>query len=80
VFRTLPAFEPFQQAATAEASLVRVLSFLFHGLRTLAAQFFHTRTDRGEIIGSAGSGHVSSLKIGPELRWAQAVYGLVWAS
>jgi hypothetical protein len=41
------------------------LSFLFHGVRTLAAQLLHARTDRGKIIGSAGSGHVSSLNIWP---------------
>jgi len=61
----MAAFEPFQQAAAAGTGLVCVLSFLFHGLRTLAAQLFHARTDRREIIGNAGSGHVSSLSIGP---------------
>src|SRR5882724_4227699 len=59
----MAAFEPFQQAAAAGTGLVCVLSFLFHGLRTLAAQLFHARTDRREIIGNAGSGHVSSYKI-----------------
>jgi hypothetical protein len=62
-FRPVAAFEPLQQATAAEAGLVCVLSFLFHGLRTLAAQLFHARTDRSEIIGNAGSGHVSSYKI-----------------
>jgi hypothetical protein len=64
-FRPVAAFEPLQKAAAGEAGLVCVLSFLFHGLRTLAAQLFHARTDRSEIIGSAGSGHVSSLNIWP---------------
>jgi hypothetical protein len=27
----------------------------------LAAQLFHTRTDRHEIIGSSGTGHVSPV-------------------
>jgi hypothetical protein len=57
------AFEPLQQAAAGEAGLVCVLSILFYGLRTLAAQLLHAGTDRGEIIGNAGSGHVSSYKI-----------------
>jgi hypothetical protein len=59
------AFEPLQQAAAADAGLVCVLSVLFYGLRTLAAQLLHACTDRGEIIGNAGSGHVSSSNIGP---------------
>jgi len=63
-FRPMAAFEPFQQAAAAGTGLVCVLSFLFHGLRTLAAQLFHARTDRSEIIGNAGSGHVSSYAFG----------------
>ena len=75
----MAAFEPFQQAAAAGTGLVCVLSFLFHGLRTLAAQLFHARTDRSEIIGNAGSGHVSSSNIRPNRDWAQAVYGLVKA-
>jgi hypothetical protein len=64
-FRPVAAFEPLQQAATAGAGLVCVLSFLFHGLRTLAAQLLHARTDRGKIIGNAGSGHVSSSNFRP---------------
>jgi hypothetical protein len=59
------AFEPLQQAAAGEAGLVCVLSILFHGLRTLAAQLLHAGTDRGKIIGNAGSGHVSSSNIRP---------------
>ena len=59
----MSAFEPLQQSAARKAGVLRVLSFLFHGLRTLAAQLFHARTDRSEIIGNAGSGHVSSCKI-----------------
>jgi hypothetical protein len=63
-FRPVAAFEPLQQAAACETGLLWVLSFFFHGLRTLAAQLFHACTDRGEIIGNAGSGHVSSYKVG----------------
>jgi len=61
----LPAFKPLQEAAAAEAGLVCVLSFLSQRLRTLAAQLLHAGTDRGEIIGNAGSGHVSSSNIRP---------------
>jgi hypothetical protein len=64
-FRPVAAFEPLQQAAAAKAALVCVLSFFFRSLRTLAAQFLHARADRGKIIGSAGSGHVSSSNIRP---------------
>jgi hypothetical protein len=59
-FRPVAAFEPLQQATAAEAGLVCVWGFLFQRLRTLAAQLLYARTDRGEIIGNAGSGHVSS--------------------
>ena len=60
----MAAFEPLQQAAPTEAGLVSVLSLLPRGLRTLAAQFLHACTDRSKIIGSKGSGHVSSYKVG----------------
>jgi len=59
------AFEPLQQTAAAGAGIVYILRFFFHGVRTLAAQLLHARTDRGKIIGSTGSGHVSSLNIWP---------------
>jgi hypothetical protein len=33
-------------------------------MRSLAAQLLHTRTNRGKVVSSAGSGHVPSLKLG----------------
>jgi hypothetical protein len=64
-FRPVAAFEPLQQATTAGAGLLGVSSFLLQGLRTLAAQLLHARADRGEVIGNAGSGHVSSSNFRP---------------
>jgi hypothetical protein len=55
------ALRSSQYAATAGNGLVRIARHLLERLRALAAQFLHTRTDRGKVVGNAGSGHVPSL-------------------
>ena len=51
--------------------------FLFGGWCALAAELLHTRTDRRKVVGSARSGHVSSLKASSSFDAARVVYGLL---
>ena len=59
-FGPLPAFQSSQQAVRFNAATRGLAGLGFRCLRPLAAQLLDTRTDRREIIGSTGSGHVSS--------------------
>ena len=63
-FGPLPAFQSSQQAVRFNAATCGLAGLGFRCLRPLAAQLLHTRTDRREIIGGTGSGHVSSLASG----------------
>jgi hypothetical protein len=61
-FEPLSVFAGFQEAAGAGSGL-GITVFFFGVWRALAAELFHTRTDCRKIIGSAGSGHVSSSSL-----------------
>jgi len=57
VFQPRPDLSGFQEAAAAAFGVAVFFGVWF----ALAAEFFHTRTDRRKVVGSAGSGHVSSI-------------------
>ena len=63
VFEPLSAFAGFQEAAATGARRLGIPVFFLGGWCALAAEFLHTRTDRRKVIGSAGSGHVSSSSL-----------------
>ena len=69
VFEPLSGISGFHEAAAAAFG---VAVFFLNSRFALAAEFFHTRTDRRKVVGSAGSRHVSSSSLsGPRRgrRW-----------
>jgi hypothetical protein len=59
-FRALASFGGAEQPAVFSAGAVIASGTLFRRLVALAAQFGQTGMNRRKIIGSTGSGHVSS--------------------
>jgi len=62
-FEPLSAFAGLQEAAAAGRAEIGITVSFLRSRCALAAEFLHTRTDRCKIVGSAGSGHVSSSSL-----------------